>query len=41
MATKDLTSREKVMAAIELAVISLVLLWRNRMYRGASMVGKG
>jgi len=30
-----------VMAAIELAVISVVLLWRNRMYRGASMVGKG
>jgi putative spermidine/putrescine transport system permease protein len=30
-----------VMAAIELMVISAVLVWRNRMYRGASMVGKG
>jgi putative spermidine/putrescine transport system permease protein len=30
-----------VMAAIELVVISAVLVWRNRMYRGASMVGKG
>ncbi|HTX73045.1 MAG TPA: ABC transporter permease subunit [Rectinemataceae bacterium] len=30
-----------VMAAIELAVISAVLVWRNRMYKGASMVGKG
>jgi putative spermidine/putrescine transport system permease protein len=29
------------MAAIELIVISLVLLWRNRVYRGSSMVGKG
>ncbi len=30
-----------VMAAIELLVISGVLVWRNRMYRGASIVGKG
>jgi putative spermidine/putrescine transport system permease protein len=30
-----------VMAAIELFVISGVLVWRNRIYRGASMVGKG
>ena len=30
-----------VMAAIELFVISAVLVWRNRIYRGASMVGKG
>ncbi|MGA2613007.1 MAG: ABC transporter permease subunit [Spirochaetia bacterium] len=30
-----------VMALIELIVISAVLVWRNRMYRGASMVGKG
>ena len=30
-----------VMAAIELGVISAVLVWRNRTYRGASMVGKG
>lgn len=29
------------MAAIELLVISVVLIWRNRMYRGASIVGKG
>ena len=29
------------MAAIELIVISIVLVWRNRMYSGASMVGKG
>lgn len=30
-----------VMAAIELIVISAVLVWRNRMYKGATMVGKG
>jgi putative spermidine/putrescine transport system permease protein len=30
-----------VMAAIEMIVISGVLVWRARMYRGASMVGKG
>ncbi len=30
-----------VMAAIELLVISFVLAWRSRMYKGASMVGKG
>jgi putative spermidine/putrescine transport system permease protein len=30
-----------IMAVIELAVISIVLFWRQRMYRGASMVGKG
>ncbi|MDA8411070.1 MAG: ABC transporter permease [Treponema sp.] len=30
-----------VMAAIELIVISVVLVWRNRMYKGATMVGKG
>ena len=30
-----------VMAAIELIVISFVLVGRNRMYKGASMVGKG
>lgn len=30
-----------LMAAIELAVISVVLFWRNKMYKGASMVGKG
>jgi putative spermidine/putrescine transport system permease protein len=30
-----------IMAAIELFVISLVLVWRNRIYKGASMVGKG
>jgi putative spermidine/putrescine transport system permease protein len=29
------------MGAIELAVISAVLLWRNRIYTGASMAGKG
>ncbi len=29
------------MASIELVVISMVLVWRNRIYRGASMVGKG
>jgi len=29
------------MAAIELVVISIVLVWRNSIYRGASMVGKG
>ena len=30
-----------VMAAIELVVISVALVWRNTIYRGASMVGKG
>lgn len=30
-----------VMAAIELIVISIVLVWRGRMYKGASIVGKG
>jgi putative spermidine/putrescine transport system permease protein len=30
-----------VMAAIELAVIAIVLAWRGRMYKGASIVGKG
>jgi len=30
-----------VMAAIELIVITLVLVWRGRMYKGASIVGKG
>lgn len=30
-----------VMAAIELLVISLILVWRARTYRGASIVGKG
>jgi putative spermidine/putrescine transport system permease protein len=30
-----------VMAAIELVVIMLVLAWRSRMYKGASIVGKG
>ncbi len=30
-----------VMAAIELVVISAILVGRNRLYRGASMVGKG
>jgi putative spermidine/putrescine transport system permease protein len=30
-----------IMAAIELLVITIVLVWRGRMYRGASMVGKG
>lgn len=29
------------MAAIELIIISVVLVWRNRMYKGASIVGKG
>ncbi len=29
------------MAVIELLVISVVLVWRNTTYRGASMVGKG
>ncbi|HUZ17380.1 MAG TPA: ABC transporter permease subunit [Spirochaetia bacterium] len=29
------------MAAIELLVISVVLVWRNRIYKGASIVGKG
>lgn len=30
-----------IMAAIELLVIAAVLAWRNGMYRGASIVGKG
>lgn len=30
-----------VMAAIEIAVVAVVLLWRNKMYKGASIVGKG
>jgi putative spermidine/putrescine transport system permease protein len=30
-----------IMAAIELIVISLILMWRARMYKGASIVGKG
>jgi putative spermidine/putrescine transport system permease protein len=30
-----------MMAAIELIVISFVLAWRSKMYKGASMVGKG
>ena len=30
-----------IMAAIELLVISLILVWRARMYKGASIVGKG
>lgn len=30
-----------LMAAIELIVIGLVLVWRSRMYKGASIVGKG
>jgi putative spermidine/putrescine transport system permease protein len=30
-----------IMAAIELIVISVVLVWRSRMYKGASVVGKG
>jgi putative spermidine/putrescine transport system permease protein len=30
-----------IMGGIELIIISIVLLWRNRIYRGASMVGKG
>jgi putative spermidine/putrescine transport system permease protein len=30
-----------VMAFIELAVITVVLVWRSRMYKGASIVGKG
>jgi putative spermidine/putrescine transport system permease protein len=30
-----------IMAAIELLVISIVLVWRSRMYRGVSVVGKG
>ena len=30
-----------IMAAIELIVITLVLVWRGRMYKGASIVGKG
>jgi putative spermidine/putrescine transport system permease protein len=30
-----------LMAAIELVVISAILIWRSKMYRGASIVGKG
>jgi putative spermidine/putrescine transport system permease protein len=30
-----------IMAAIELIVITIVLVWRSRMYKGASIVGKG
>jgi putative spermidine/putrescine transport system permease protein len=30
-----------IMAAIELAVIAVVLAWRSKMYKGASIVGKG
>ncbi len=30
-----------IMAAIELLVIALVLAWRSKMYKGASIVGKG
>jgi putative spermidine/putrescine transport system permease protein len=30
-----------IMAAIELIVISAILIWRSKMYRGASFVGKG
>ena len=30
-----------IMAAIELVVIAVVLAWRSRMYKGASIVGKG
>ena len=30
-----------VMAAIELVVIGIILAWRGRMYKGASIVGKG
>jgi putative spermidine/putrescine transport system permease protein len=30
-----------IMAAIELLVIAVVLMWRNKMYKGASIVGKG
>ncbi len=30
-----------IMAVIEIIIISIVLIWRQRMYRGASIVGKG
>jgi putative spermidine/putrescine transport system permease protein len=30
-----------VMAAIELFVIMIVFIWRQRIYKGASIVGKG
>jgi putative spermidine/putrescine transport system permease protein len=30
-----------MMAVIELTVITVILIGRNRLYRGASMVGKG
>jgi len=30
-----------IMAAIELLVIAIVLGWRSKMYKGASIVGKG
>ena len=30
-----------IMAVIEIVIISIVLAWRSRMYKGASIVGKG
>jgi len=30
-----------IMAVIEISIISVVLIWRSRMYKGASIVGKG
>jgi putative spermidine/putrescine transport system permease protein len=30
-----------IMAVIELTVVSVVLIWRNKIYKGASIVGKG
>jgi putative spermidine/putrescine transport system permease protein len=35
------TAISMTMAAIELAVIAVVLAWRSKMYKGASIVGKG
>jgi putative spermidine/putrescine transport system permease protein len=35
------TAISMIMSAIELAVIAVVLLWRSKMYKGASIVGKG
>ncbi|HEX7713837.1 MAG TPA: ABC transporter permease subunit [Bacillota bacterium] len=35
------TTISMVMAAIELIIIMLVLFWRQRIYKGASIVGKG
>jgi len=35
------SSISMLMAAIELVVISIVLVWRGRTYKGASIVGKG